>query len=152
MLTRRTVTASDVPTLRTPAEMKPPTFRRRETLHTTITSWSRSQINSAVIFLHFDFLLGVACSSTNLSYQRDLPATTLCCRCLSLGRFTERRFLADWDYKPAISHGFGHELDFLCLAVHHDTYCDPAAGLAHLGSNSSAMSALEHSNRRGSRR
>ena len=27
MLTRRTVAASDVPTLRTPAEMKPPTFR-----------------------------------------------------------------------------------------------------------------------------
>ncbi len=27
MLTRRTVTASDVPTLRTPTEMKPPTFR-----------------------------------------------------------------------------------------------------------------------------
>jgi len=27
MLTRRTVTASDVPTLRTAAEMKPPTFR-----------------------------------------------------------------------------------------------------------------------------
>ena len=26
MLARRTVTASDVPTLRTPAEMKPPTF------------------------------------------------------------------------------------------------------------------------------
>jgi hypothetical protein len=29
MLARRTVTASDVPTLRTPAEMKPPTIRRR---------------------------------------------------------------------------------------------------------------------------
>ncbi len=27
MLTRRAVTASDVPTLRTPAEMEPPTFR-----------------------------------------------------------------------------------------------------------------------------
>jgi hypothetical protein len=32
------------------------------------------------------------------------------------------------DYKPAVSHGFGRELDLLCLAVHHDVYFDPAAG------------------------
>jgi hypothetical protein len=81
-----------------------------------------------MISLHFDFLLGVACPSTNLGYQRDLSATTIFCRCLSLGRLTEGRFLTDRDYKPAISHGFGHELDLLCLAVHLDTYYEPAAG------------------------
>ena len=54
MLTRRTVTASDVPTLRTPAEMKPPPFRRRQAFHTPVTTWFRSEINPTVIFLHFD--------------------------------------------------------------------------------------------------
>jgi hypothetical protein len=37
-------------------------------------------------------------------------------------------FWPNRDYKPAISHGFGRELDLLCLAVHHDAYHDPAAG------------------------
>src|SRR5579862_3431037 len=94
-----------------------------------------------MIFLHFDFLLCVAWPSTNLSYQRDLSAASLFYRCLSLGRFAERRFWPNRDDKPAISHGFGRKLDFLFLAVHHDVYYDPAAGSAHLGSNSSAMSA-----------
>jgi hypothetical protein len=38
MLTRRAIAATDVPTLRTPTEMKPPTFRRRKTFDTPITS------------------------------------------------------------------------------------------------------------------
>jgi hypothetical protein len=55
MLTRRTVAASNMPTLRTPAEMKPPTFRRRQAFHTSVTTRFRSGIDSAVIFFHFDF-------------------------------------------------------------------------------------------------
>src|SRR5271163_2642067 len=43
------------------------------------------------------------------SHQQDLPATTLFCRCLSLGRFTEWQLLANRDYKLAIAHRFGHE-------------------------------------------
>ena len=55
VLTRRTVAASDVPTLRTPTEMKPPTFRRRQAFHTPVAAWFRSEIKSAVGFLrHFD--------------------------------------------------------------------------------------------------
>ena len=62
MLTRGTVTASDVPTLRTPAKMKPPTILRRQAFHTSIAAWSRSGIESALMFPHFDFSLGIACS------------------------------------------------------------------------------------------
>ena len=57
VLTRRTVAASDVPTLRTPAEMKPPTFRRRQAFHTSATAGLRSLVDSALNFLHFDFSL-----------------------------------------------------------------------------------------------
>jgi len=81
-----------------------------------------------MIFLHFDFLLGVACPSTNLSYQRDLPATTFSIAASALAASLSGGFWPNRDYKPAISHGFGRELDFLCLAVHHDAYHDPAAG------------------------
>ena len=38
MLARRAVTASDVPALRASAEMKPPTFRRRQAFHTSIAA------------------------------------------------------------------------------------------------------------------
>jgi hypothetical protein len=55
MLTRRTVTASDVPTLGTPAEMKPPTIRRRQAFHTPVAARFRSRVDSAGIFLHFRF-------------------------------------------------------------------------------------------------
>ena len=44
------------------------------------------------------------------SHEQDLPDTTLFCRCLSLGRVTERQFLANWDNQLAIAHGLGHEL------------------------------------------
>jgi hypothetical protein len=50
MLARRTVAASDVPALRTPAEMKPPTSRRRQAFHTPIAAWFRSGVDSALIF------------------------------------------------------------------------------------------------------
>ena len=46
MLAGRTVAASDVPTLRTPAEMKPPAIRRRQAFHTSIAAWFRSEIKS----------------------------------------------------------------------------------------------------------
>ena len=55
MLARRTVAATDVPTLRTPAQMKPPTFRRRQAFDTPIATRLRSRVNSVVIFLHFEF-------------------------------------------------------------------------------------------------
>ena len=55
MLIRRTVTAPDVSTLGTAAEMKPPTFRRRQAFHTPVATWFRSRVDSAVIFLHFEF-------------------------------------------------------------------------------------------------
>jgi hypothetical protein len=54
MLTRRAVAASDVPALRAPTEMKPPSFRRRQAFHTPITAWLRSGVDSALISLHFD--------------------------------------------------------------------------------------------------
>jgi hypothetical protein len=38
MLARRTVAATDVPALRTSAEMKPPTIRRRQAFHTPIAT------------------------------------------------------------------------------------------------------------------
>jgi len=54
MLARRTVAASDVPARRAPAEMKPPTFRRRQAFHAPIAARLRSGVNSALILLHFD--------------------------------------------------------------------------------------------------
>jgi len=54
MLTRRTVTASDVPTLRAPTEMKPPASPRRQAFDTSVATWFRSGIDPGVIFLHFD--------------------------------------------------------------------------------------------------
>ena len=55
MLARRTVTASDVPTLRTAPEMKPPTFRRCQAFRASVATGFRSEIKSTVIFLHFRF-------------------------------------------------------------------------------------------------
>src|SRR5580704_9740101 len=98
MLTRRTIAASDVPTLRTPAEMQPPTSRRGQAFHTPVAAWFRSRVNSTMIFFH-------------LSHQQDLPDAALFRRCLSLARFTEWQGLANRDYQPAISHCFRHELE-----------------------------------------
>jgi hypothetical protein len=54
------------------------------------------------------------------------PATAFFCRCLSLGRFTERRFLAETSL-PSRTASAVNSI-FLCLAVHHDAYYDLAAG------------------------
>jgi hypothetical protein len=43
-----------VPALRAPAEMKPPTFRRRQAFHAPIAARLRSVVDSALISLHFD--------------------------------------------------------------------------------------------------
>ena len=61
MLARRTVAASDVPALRTPAEVKPPTFRGRQAFHTAIATRLRSGVDSAPIFFHFRFSLRALC-------------------------------------------------------------------------------------------
>ena len=55
MLTGRTIAASDVSALGTPAEMKPPTFRRRQAFHTSVATWFRVGIKYAAIFLHLRF-------------------------------------------------------------------------------------------------
>ena len=55
MLTWRIVTATDVPALRTPAEMEPPTFRRRKAFHTAVAAWLRSGIDSAETLFLFRF-------------------------------------------------------------------------------------------------
>jgi hypothetical protein len=55
MLTRRTVAASDVPTLGTPTEMKPPTFRRRQAFHTPIAARLRSWVDPARTLFHLQF-------------------------------------------------------------------------------------------------
>ena len=56
----------------------------------------------------FSVSLNVASTATSSSHQQDLPDTTLFSLCLSLGRFIEWQFLADWDYQLAIPHRLGH--------------------------------------------
>jgi hypothetical protein len=73
VLARRTVAASDVPTLRTPAEMKPPTPRRCEAFHTTVATWFRSGIDSALTSLHLDFPLDLACHAGVHGSSKILP-------------------------------------------------------------------------------
>ncbi len=73
VLARRAVAAADVPTLRTAAEVKPPTVRGRQAFHAPIATWLRSGINSAVIFLHCDFSSDVASPAKSSSRWRDFP-------------------------------------------------------------------------------
>src|SRR5579863_7724978 len=61
MLARRTVAATDVPTLRTPAEVKPPTFRRRQAFHTPIATRLRCGVYPAQTLFHFRFSFPVLC-------------------------------------------------------------------------------------------
>src|SRR6202041_2676762 len=63
------------------------------------------------LFFISDFPFASSVRKIMSSHQQDLPDTTLFCRCLSLGRFTEWEFLADRDYQFAISPRFGHELE-----------------------------------------
>jgi len=116
MLVRGTVTASDVPTLGTAAEMKPPTFRRRQAFHTAIATRLRSRVDSALTLFHFRFSFRFPgwqqyVGKTMSSHQQDLPGTTLLCLCLRLGSFTEWQFPANRDYQLAVSHRLGHELE-----------------------------------------
>ena len=53
MLAWRTIAATDVPTLRTPTKMKPPTVRRRQALYAPSATGLRSGVDSALVFLHF---------------------------------------------------------------------------------------------------
>src|SRR5271165_238559 len=97
MLTRRTVTTSDVPTLRTPPQMKPPTFPGRQAFHTPIATWFGSGVDATPAFFHLRFPFRARCSQTASSHQRDLPDTTRLCGGLSFGRVTERQLAADRD-------------------------------------------------------
>ena len=55
MLARRTVAATDVPTLGTPTKMKPPTCRGRQAFYASFTTRFRSRINSVLTFFHCRF-------------------------------------------------------------------------------------------------
>jgi len=59
MLARRTVAAADVPTLRTPAQVKPPALRRPQAFHTPIATRLRSGVDSARTLFHLRFSLRV---------------------------------------------------------------------------------------------
>jgi len=62
MLAWRTVAATDVPALRTPAKMKPPAFRRRQAFETSIATRLRSGVDSAPSSFHFRFSFRVLSS------------------------------------------------------------------------------------------
>jgi hypothetical protein len=66
MLARRTVAASDVPTLRTPTKMKPPAVRRRQAFYTSVTARLRSGVDSTHTLFHFPFSFHVSHSQTSL--------------------------------------------------------------------------------------
>jgi hypothetical protein len=61
MLARRTITASNVPALRTPAQMKPPTFRRCQAFHTPVATRFRSGVDSPQSLFHFRSSFRVFC-------------------------------------------------------------------------------------------
>ena len=68
MLARRTVAATDVPTLHTPAEMKPPICRRRQAFQTSDATWLGSGVDSPPHFFHFQFSFRVLASK--LGFER----------------------------------------------------------------------------------
>src|SRR5664279_1578421 len=67
MLARRTIAATDMPTLRTPTEMKPPAFRRRQTFDTPIATRPRSGVDSAQTFFHLRFPFRALCSQNRVT-------------------------------------------------------------------------------------
>jgi len=98
----RTVTASDVPTLRTPAEMKPPTFSAMQTFHDPSPLGFEAGLIPPMIFLHFDFSFPTLLVEQRVqATSRICPATYPFLRLLSLGRLSEWQFLANRDYKLA---------------------------------------------------
>ena len=110
MLIRRTVTASDVPTLRTPTEMKPPTSRRRQAFYTSVATWFRNGVDSARRLFHLRFSLVAFVRNRMSSQQQDLPDITLFRGSLSSGRLAEWQLVANRDHQFAISDGLGHKL------------------------------------------
>src|ERR1700733_2781983 len=68
MLARRTVAGTDVPTLRTPTEMKPPAFWGRLAFDTPIATRRRGGVDSAPFFFHFQFSFRVLASK--LGFER----------------------------------------------------------------------------------
>ena len=77
MLIRRTVAASDVSTLRTSAEMKPPIFRRCQAFHTPIATRLRGGVDSAPIFFHFSSPFRPLCRQKMSSHQQNPPTAAL---------------------------------------------------------------------------
>src|SRR5271155_1066403 len=69
MLARRTVAATDVPTLRTATEMKPPAFRRRQAFDAPIATRLRSGVDSAVVFFHFQLSFRVLAGKLGVERQ-----------------------------------------------------------------------------------
>jgi hypothetical protein len=110
MLARGTVAASDVPTLRAPAEVKPPTFRGRQTFHTPIATRFRSGVDSALIFLHPVSLTFLLSAKRISSHQQDLPDTTLFRRGLSFGCLAQWQLAADRNDQFAISREFSYRV------------------------------------------
>src|ERR1700752_2490652 len=105
MLTRRTVTASDVPTLRTPAEVKPPTSRRRQAFHTSVATWFGSGIDSARGLFISDFPFVAFVHNRILSQRQDLPDSALFRDCLSFDGSADWQLAANRDHRFGISDG-----------------------------------------------
>jgi len=71
MLARRTVAAADVPTLRTPTEMKPPASRGRQALDAPVSTRLRIGVDSALVFSHFQISFRVHSARTKRAAQLD---------------------------------------------------------------------------------
>jgi hypothetical protein len=74
VLAGRTVAATDVPTLRTAAEMEPPAFRRGQAFDAAIAAGLGGGVDSALIFFHFQFSLRAPASEAGI--ERVRPATS----------------------------------------------------------------------------
>src|SRR5260370_1021519 len=108
MWTRRTVTASDVPTLRTSTEMKPPASGRRQAFYTSVATWFRSWVDSARGLFHLRFSLRGLVRNRMSSQQQDLPDISLFRDCLSFGRLAEWQLAGFRGHQFAISDCLGH--------------------------------------------
>ena len=110
MLTRRTVTASDVPTLRTPTEMKPPASRGRQAFYTSVATWFGSGVDSARSLFHLRYSLRGLCSQWNVKATARPPDTALFRDCLSFGRLAEWLLAAYRDHQFGISDGLDQQM------------------------------------------
>jgi len=112
MLTRGAVTTSDVATLCTSTEVKPPTSRRREAFYTSVPLGFALRLIPRRFSLILNFPL-MSRAGASLRHQQDLSDATFFHDRLSLGCFTEREFLADRDHEFAVAHRLGHEFERL---------------------------------------